>query len=185
MACNITAGRIVDCKDSVGGIKAVYIGNYIDMVSNVTFAAATSDTVTAISTQAFFEFEVRPETSSLTVNYNSDPASGTTFFEQVLSLTFQKLDASDVADIRLLCQGRPNIWVLDNNDNAWLIGAEHGCNVSGGNLTTGTAFGDMSGFTIDLTAKESNPIWIASPSAGAGTTNYPLDNVTGATVTAV
>ena len=182
MACTISGGRIVDCKDSVGGIKAVYIGNYIDMVSNTTWAES-GDVVSAISAQDFYEFEVRPETSSLTVNYQSDPNAGTTFFEQVLSVTFQKLDATDIADLRALCQGRPNIWVLDNNDNAWLIGAEHGCNVSGGSLTTGTAFGDMSGFTMDFTGKESNPIWIATPSAGAGTTNFPLDNVTGAAVT--
>lgn len=183
MACDISGGRIVDCKDSVGGIKAVYIGNYEDMVSDTAWTAATNDTVTAIGTQTFYEFELRPELSSLTVNYNSDPNSGTTFFEQQLSLTFQKLDATDIADIRTLCQGRPNIWVLDNNDNAWLIGAEHGCNVTGGSIQTGTAFGDLTGFTLDFTAKESNPIWIASASAGAGTTNYPLDNVTGATVT--
>lgn len=183
MACDISGGRIVDCKDSVGGIKAVYIGNYKDMVSQTAWAAATNDTVTAIDTQTFYEFELRPELSSLTVNYNADPNSGTTFFEQQLSLTFQKLDATDIADIRALCQGRPNIWVLDNNDNAWLIGAEHGCNVTGGSIQTGTAFGDLTGFTLDFTAKESNPIWIASASAGAGTANYPLDTVTGATVT--
>lgn len=183
MACDISGGRIVDCKDSVGGIKAVYIGNYKDMVSQTAWAAASNDTVTVIDTQTFYEFELRPELSSLTVNYQSDPNSGTTFFEQALSLTFQKLDATDIADIRALCQGRPNIWVLDNNDNAWLVGAEHGCNVTGGSIQTGTAFGDLTGFTLDFTAKESNPIWIASASAGAGTANYPLDNVTGATVT--
>lgn len=192
MPCTITSGRIVDCKDSVGGIKAIYIsGSYIDMPSVAFVAdpetagwlAASNDTVTNIQTQTFFEFEVRPETSSLTVNYQSDPASGTTFFEQVLSVTFQKLDATDIADIRSLCQGRPNIWVLDNMDNCWLIGAEYGCNVTGGSLTTGQSFSDMSGFTLDFTARESNPIWIATASAGGGTTNYPLDNVAGATVT--
>ena len=82
MACDISGGRIVDCKDSVGGIKAVYIGNYKDMVSQTAWAAATNDTVTTIDTQTFYEFELRPELSSLTVNYNADPNSGTTFFEQ-------------------------------------------------------------------------------------------------------
>jgi hypothetical protein len=153
------------------------------MISNLTWAAATADTVTAIAAQTFYEFELRPELSSLTVNYQSDPASGTTFFEQVLSCTFQKLDATDIADIRSLCQGRPNIWILDNNDNCWLIGAENGCNVSGGSIMTGVAFSDLNGFTIDFTAREANPIWLATASAGAGTVNYPLDNVTGSTVT--
>ena len=184
MACIIDSGRIVDCKDSLGGLKTVYIGNYIDMVSQAAWTAATADTVTAIGTQEFFEFELRPELSSLVVNYQADAASGTTFFEQVLSLTFQKLDATDIATIRELCQGRPNIWVLDNNQKCWLIGAEFGCNVSGGNLQTGMAYSDMSGFTMDLTGREQNPIWLAT--AGVlGVANYPLDNVTNALVAAV
>tara|TARA_R110000823_G_scaffold212531_2_gene342628 strand:- start:3476 stop:4030 length:555 start_codon:yes stop_codon:yes gene_type:complete len=183
MACIIDSGRIVDCKDSLGGLKTVYIGNYIDMVSQTAFTAATADTVTAIGTQTFFEFELRPELSSLVVNYQADAASGTTFFEQVLSLTFQKLDATDIATIKELCQGRPNIWVLDNNQKCWLIGAEFGCNVSGGNIQTGMAYSDMSGFTMDLTGREQNPIWLATAGV-VGDANYPLDLVTGATVTA-
>lgn len=182
MACNIDSGRIVDCKNSLGGLKTVYIGNYIDMVSQTEFAAVTSDTVTAIKAQDFFEFELRPELSSLVVNYQADAASGTTFFEQILSLTFQKLDATDIATIKELCQGRPNIWVLDNNQKCWLIGAEFGCNVSGGNIQTGVAYSDMSGFTMDLTGREQNPIFLATAGV-VGATNYPLDNVTNATIT--
>lgn len=159
----------------------MYIGNYQNMI-NATFSE-TGDVVDTIAAQTFYEFEIRPEVSSLTVNYSSDPNNGTTFFEQVLSLTFQKLDSTDIADIRALVQGRPNIWVLDNMDNCWLIGAEHGCNVTGGSLQTGTAFGDLSGFTLDFTAKESNPAYLAAASSGAGTANYPLDGITGATVT--
>jgi hypothetical protein len=186
MACNISSGRLVDCKDSLGGIKTIYIsGNadYVDMVSTSDWTAASNDTVTQIATQTFFEFELRPELSSLTVNYQSDPASGTTFFEQVLSVTFQKLDATDIADIRELCQGRPNIWILDNNAKCWLIGAEFGCNVSGGSILTGVSYADLNGFTMDFTAREQNPIWLANPGT-VGATDYPLDQVTNAAVTA-
>ena len=105
MACDISSGRIVDCKDQIGGISRVFIGNYADMINNATFAAGSNDTVTAIAAQDFYQFDVRPETSSMTITYASDPANGTTFFEQALSLTFQKLDATDIADIRVLCQG--------------------------------------------------------------------------------
>ena len=187
--CEISAGRIVDCKDSLGGIKTIYIGNYVDLVSGSEWLAATADTVTQIGVSSgtaitYYEFELRPELSSLVVNYMADPASGTTFFEQVLSCTFQKLEATDIADIRELCQGRPNIWVLDNNQKCWLLGAEFGCNVTGGNIQTGVAYSDLNGFTVDFTAREQNPIWLATPGV-VGTANYPLDNVTNATVTAV
>jgi len=179
MACDLSSGRVVDCKDSVGGISKVCIGNYQDMINNVTWTAASADTVTAIVAQTFYEFDVRPETSSMTINYQSDPASGTTYFEQALSLTFQKLDATDIEDIRVMCQGRPNIWVLDNNNKCWLIGAEFGCNVTGGGIVTGIAFGDLTGYTIDFMGKEANPTWLA---ATATTIGEPLSGVTGATV---
>ena len=181
MACDISSGRIVDCKDQIGGISRVFIGNYADMINNATWAADTNDTVTAIAAQTFYQFDVRPETSSMTVTYASDPANGTTFFEQALSLTFQKLDATDIADIRALCQGRPNIWVMDNNDNIWLLGAEFGCNVTGGNLVTGASFSDLTGYTVDFSGRESNPVWIATPDTTLG--DY-LSGVPGVTVSA-
>ena len=181
MACDISSGRIVDCKDQIGGISRVFIGNYADMINNATWAADTNDTVTAIAAQTFYQFDVRPETSSMTVTYASDPANGTTFFEQALSLTFQKLDATDIADIRALCQGRPNVWVMDNNDNIWLLGAEFGCNVTGGNLVTGASFSDLTGYTIDFSGRESNPVWIATADTTVG--DY-LSGVSGVTVSA-
>ena len=183
MACTLANGRIVDCADSVGGINRILISaEYKEMTTNAAFVVA-NDTISAIGAQVFYTFELRPELSSLTVNYQADKASGTTFFEQVLSCTFQNLDVTDIIDIKALCQGRPNIWVLDNMNKCWLIGAKYGCNVSGGNLQTGTAFGDMNGFTIDFTAREENPIFLATASiAGVAGVNYPLDAVTNATV---
>jgi len=183
MACTISSGRVVDCADSVGGIQRVLIASEFKEMPTQSDWAVTGDTVTAIAAQTFYTFELRPELSSLTVNYAADKASGTTFFEQVLSCTFQKLDVTDVADIKAICQGRPNIWVLDNMNKCWLIGAMYGCNVTGGNIQTGTAFGDMNGFTIDFTAKETNPIWLANASTvGVAGANYPLDQVTNAIV---
>ena len=74
MSCDISSGRVVDCKDQIGGISRVFIGNYADMINNDTWTAETSDTVTAIVAQTFYQFDVRPETSSMTITYASDPA---------------------------------------------------------------------------------------------------------------
>lgn len=183
-SCEIDGGRTVGCKESLGGVKAVYISkSYTDMPADVDWTA-TSDLVTKATDAAtpltFYKFELRPELSSLVVNYMADAASGTTFFEQVLSCTFQLLASTDVVDIRHLCQGRPNIWVEDNNLNVFLIGAEYGCNVTGGNIQTGVAFSDMSGYTIDFTAREENPIYFASGVTAAA----PLGGVAGITVSA-
>mgnify|MGYP003136318606 CR=1 FL=1 len=185
MACDLSSGRIVGCKDAIGGIVRVYMGNFKDMVNNSTFTASASNVVSAIEGQTFYVFDVRPETSSLTVNFQANAANGTTFFEQNLSLVFQKLDATDLADIRILCQGRPNIWVETQEKDSngvpvvYLVGAEFGMNVTGGNATTGTAMGDMNGYTIELQGKEREVMYEATP----GTVGDVLVNVTGVSIT--
>ena len=182
MACEIDSGRAVGCKSSLGGIKTIYIGGAFEDMPSQTDWAFTADShfVTAIKTKAFYTFEVRPELSSLVVNYMADAASGTSFFEQVLSCTFQLLDQTDIQDIMDLCQGRPNIWVEDNNLNVMLLGAEYGMNVTGGNIQTGTAYSDMSGYTIDFTGREQTPVWFANAPSDAD----PFAGVTGASASA-
>ena len=159
MACDLSSGRLVGCKDGIGGIVRVYIGNYADIPAGTGYAEAAG-VVSVIAAQDFYQFDVRPETSSMTCNFQANAANGTTFFEQNLSLVFQKLDSTDIADIRILCQGRPNIWVETQDDksagvpNVYLLGAEYGMNVTGGSAVSGTAMGDMTGYTIELQGKE-------------------------------
>ena len=57
----------------------------------------------------------------------------------------------------MLAHGRPQVVVVDYNDNAFLLGKEHGCEVTGGTMATGAAMGDLSGFTLTIVAQETNP----------------------------
>ena len=43
MACDISAGRLEPCKDSMGGIKAVYFVNYGDMPESGVVVSASDD----------------------------------------------------------------------------------------------------------------------------------------------
>ena len=48
MSCDISAGRLEPCKDSVGGIIAVYISNYTSgLLGTATFG--TNDEITAFA----------------------------------------------------------------------------------------------------------------------------------------
>ena len=42
-----------------------------------------------------------------------------------------------------MAYGRPHIAVEDRNGNFLLCGLEHGMEVTGGSIATGTAFGDL------------------------------------------
>ena len=52
MACDLSRGRIEPCKDSVGGINAVYFINFGDANLDVTFDAADTDVIDQLGSTA-------------------------------------------------------------------------------------------------------------------------------------
>jgi len=156
MACDIALGRLEPCKDSVGGINAVYFVNYGDLGA-VTYDATDVDVIDAVAgTPSAYKFDVRGN-STYTENIQSSRENGTTMFEQVLELTLKKLTKEDHNTIKLLSFGRPHIIIEDNNGNLLLSGLEFGCDVTGGTVVTGGAMGDLSGYTLSFTGMEKIP----------------------------
>jgi hypothetical protein len=156
MSCDITRGRKEVCKDSVGGLKAVYFVNYGEP-TGITYDATDTDVITAVAgTPDAFKYELKGA-STFTQNINSSRENGTTFFEQVLELTFKKLTPKDNKELKLLSYGRPHVIVEDNNGNFFLFGLEHGMDVTGGTIVSGGAMGDLSGYTLTLTGMEKVP----------------------------
>ena len=186
MACNITRGRLIDCKDSIGGLKAIFIAkSYSNNVSAVATINATELTTAGFATWSccggtveVFKYDLVQNLSSLTVTINSDNANGTTFFTQALSVTLQKIDHDMTNELRLMAYSRSQIFVQDANDNVFLLGIDGGCYVTGGTVITGTAKGDLNGYTIEWGAEENNALIQLPASAGAATAKYPFDGLT-------
>ena len=157
MACStLTKGRVRPCKDSVGGLRNVYFVDY----GSVDFTIA-DDIVSLVSAAdsaaTLYKYEVIKGGSSFTQNIQASIENGTVVFEQVLELSLHKLSAEDHKEIKLLSFGRPYIFVEDYNGNVFLAGREHGMEVTGGSIATGTAMGDMSGYTLTFTGMEVSP----------------------------
>ena len=113
------------------------------------------------------------------LNLEQRKTNGTTFFEQTLNLTLKKLSKEGHKEIKLLAYGRPHVAVEDYNGNVFIMGLEHGADVSGGTIVTGAAMGDLSGYTLTLSGMEVKPAnFVASPTAAD-----PFDGMTSATVT--
>jgi hypothetical protein len=174
MSCNLSDGRLLPCKDQVGGLKNVYFINH-GVDSTLVTTAGSEDTVahTDFSGADAYKYALKGN-SSLTQNIQSSRENGTTAFEQVLELTLPKLTKEDNFQIKILSFGRPHIVVEDYNGNFFLIGREHGADVTGGTIVTGAAMGDLSGYTLTLTAMERTP-------ANIITGNF-LDGDTGPTI---
>ena len=162
MACNLSEGRKEPCKDVVRGIRKVYFTDF----GGYGTVTQTNDEITDMSgTFTAFEYELKGN-SSFEQTITSSRENGTTFFEQTLNLTLKKLSKEDNKELKLLAYGRPHVAVEDYNGNVFVMGLEHGAEVTGGTIVTGAAMGDLSGYTLTLTAQELLPAnFVDSPTA--------------------
>src|SRR5210317_1278246 len=153
MACDLTKGRALPCRESVGGLRAVYFVDFGDL-GDVTLTSDTDDTVTDMTgTFSAYKYELKG-TSSVEQTINASRENGTVFFDQAVTLSLPQLSKEDNNEIKLLAYGRPHIVVEDYNGNAYLVGREHGADVTGGTIVSGGAMGDLSGYTLTFNAME-------------------------------
>lgn len=159
MACDITAGRAEPCKQYVGGVKNLYFINYdsADTITKDVNGIITDILVGAGPTKVnAYKYELRYG-ADLTQNIQSAREAGTTVFEQVVNATFKGMTQELNDELKLLAWGRPRIIVQDNNGLFWLVGEEHGADLTAGTLVTGNAMTDTYGHTVTFTANEKLP----------------------------
>jgi len=158
MACDLTAGRNEPCKDAVGGLKNIYFSNY-EEIDGYTYDVTDTDmiaTVTGAATINAYKYELKgANVFDQTVTSSRD--NGTTFVEQTLTVILKKQDVATHKEIKLLSYGRPRVIVEDYNGNYFLMGLEHGAEVTTAAISSGTAMADLNGYTLTLVAMERIP----------------------------
>lgn len=173
MSCNNTLESIVlGCVDSSGGIKTVYIANYNE--TGTTFSADSTNEITGItSSESWYTFSFRPETSFLTETGSHAPLNGTNFWTDNVNMTFHKLETAKRNAISLLTTTDSQLIVKTQNGDYWLVGEVNGANVDASTAQSGQAFGDLNGYTINLAAKEPQMMKAVSAAAVATLTIVP------------
>jgi len=157
MSCALTSGYSLACKDSSGGIVEIY---FIEK-GNVTAISESSGTVTGLTKAAgkrFWKYELPKETGFLTETITGNTQNGVIFYSSELKLVINRLTVAVRNEIRLLAQNTLIVVVKDNNDAFWLIGRKNGVDLTSGSMATGTAFGDRSGFDLNFTGIEPDPM---------------------------
>lgn len=153
MACNLTQGFPIDCKNNVGGVKAVYIANK----ENIASITETAGVITALTMDAgtdFYKYDQIKETSNFAEAITTNVQNGTVFYAQTIEVVLNKLQTNTRNEILLLSQATTCVIVEDNNGKYWLLGKVNGLDVTGGGSATGTAFGDRNGYTLTFTGSE-------------------------------
>lgn len=168
MACVLTSGFTLGCRDNIGGIQEVYIGEYNADSMGYTLGATYSE-ITAFSgaTVSFYTFEQEIESGSFTENGVFSTENGTGFYEQTLVLTLPKLDAALRNQLQILGQGKWRIIIKDQRGSYWLMGYQNPIRVSASTPGVGKAYGDLNGCIITFMGKEPAIAYNVLPAAAA------------------
>jgi hypothetical protein len=148
MACELSTGFTLDCKDGIGGIKQIVL---VDKTEVSSFSLDANEIVTAINGPAsgdLYTYELPTQTGSFeeTINFNRD--NGTVFYTQTVNVMLNKLSSAKRLELQNVATARVIVFVEDTNGNWWAVGYEYGADLSTGTAATGTVLGDMNGYTL-------------------------------------
>jgi hypothetical protein len=157
MACNLTAGIALGCRDNVGGLKTMWITDYTNIAS---LTQSTGDTITQISgSGTFYEFQLIRTSSQHTETVNASLENGTIFYGGECVTFFAKLDQAKRNILKTLGQSQQLAIVIETNDGSYFyLGQTYGCYVTAGTSVTGLGLGDRQGYNITFGYLEPNPM---------------------------
>lgn len=142
----IISGYGRKCKDSLGGIRKIWLMPYVKYSRSQI--VTDDDTLLQFPETIIYEFvSISNPNFSETVEFND----GGDFYNQTISLIFPKKDAKK---LRYLKCGEYRIIIQDNNLVYHIFGLYTGLQVTGLNYTTGGSKPELNGIKLDFTAKE-------------------------------
>tara|TARA_R110002012_G_scaffold9286_1_gene42885 strand:+ start:61 stop:651 length:591 start_codon:yes stop_codon:yes gene_type:complete len=168
MACDISNGRIEQCKDSVSGLKAIYIINYDKLnadtvVYNTTDAGKEDELKTWVpiddsTALHLYKFELKSTANGFNTSINTSRDNGTTFFEQTLVINLKRQDVVTTKNVKLLAYGRPRIVIRTMTDQFFLMGLDQGADMNAGTIASGNSLDSFNGYEgLTFVAQEELP----------------------------
>ena len=151
MSCLVTlSGMALECKDT-GGIKEVYIADR-NKVLTLTVDPVTEviSDITMSATTKFAIYKMNPQTGNLSSKITNSTENNTSFVENTLNLVFAKMTATKRLELETLRIGELAVIIRDNNDAYWYLGYDYPVEMLDATVQTGTAFGDLNGYNINL-----------------------------------
>ena len=145
------SGIEVGCKDNMGGIKAVLISP----LNDITFDVA-DDKITSITGGDFKKYTFRKQTGGMNSTLTVDDTVGTQYWTTELTLQFSKMETSKAVEINALTWTDTVTIVKDSNNKYWLLGYDNPVSTTASTAQTGTAYGDLNGYTLTLTDMSKN-----------------------------
>ena len=131
MACELTSGISLDCREAVGGIETIYIASVTGTsiststvtngsISSFTFDGTTVDAVGELST-SMFEFQQPRQAALLSETGTFSEENGTAFYESTLTFVANRLQAETLNTLGVLGKNNRLVVVVKDNNGAYFL----------------------------------------------------------------
>ena len=156
MPCALTSSFLIDCRDGVGGIKTIKVKEQPTTATLTADFTLTSGTIAiaANSQTGWYRYDLRTETANATWTGTGNEQNGTFFYDQALTIILSKVAVKLEYELKLLGQNRILIAVELNDGTYVLLGYQNGMTVATSAGGSGTAFGDLNGYTVNFIGRE-------------------------------
>ena len=144
MACDLTAGRLRPCRQSIGGLGKLYLFNFVE--DAFTYANGIATAINPLLTTVY-EYEIEGDGNNVVESLVPDRNTGTTINTQTSTIVLKQIDAATSAELNLLAYRWNSAVVKDRNGIYHALGIDDGIDWSI-SQSTGGAKGDLNGYTL-------------------------------------
>lgn len=137
----------LQCKDSIGGVKNVYIFSY-EKHARKDYRVLNNNLMTYPQTIIYNFRGLKNASYSETGNISNTGDS----FSQTLNINFSKI--GELYHFENLIKKRLRAIVEDNNGKFWILGLENGLTTSAYTKQTGASKTELNGYNITLSGME-------------------------------
>jgi len=162
MACDLTQNFTIDCINSKGGVKILYIADFDDLDTAPTIVAGAITVMALATGKKFWTYNLERANASFAQSAKKDLNNGSLYHEMKYDWNKKKMDVASQNEIQILLQKRLMAIHLDNNGLYWCTGITNGLDLMTSDAGSGKALADLNGYTLSMTGEEPSPAYSIS-----------------------
>ncbi|UII79997.1 hypothetical protein [Flagellimonas sp. CMM7] len=141
---DLTTGRKEPCKNNLGGLKRIYLTEYVQYPNKLMVGRKTMK-LTSFPTTLLFEYQGNNKDAYESLNGD--------FYDQTVSFRMSQQDASTISNLSLLMKSRLRAVVVDWKAKNKVYGLENGLDIEI-QAKSGSGKSDFNGYEITLKGQE-------------------------------
>lgn len=151
MACLLTTGRTEPCRDAVGGLKALYLLDFVE--DSFTVSAGEAKAIDAGIIDVY-KYDLLADGNTFVESGGApDESTGTSVVTQTGTAVLKKQDVATANEINILKKARP-VAVWKFRDGTYKVQGISDGTVISVETASGGAKADFNGYTLTLTSTE-------------------------------